>query len=191
MVEYFMHVPFEDLLNTLIKLHNMSPSQAKNAYSALTHIPCLSQIKFQPLLSPYKKLWNCSQEKYQAFWDAASVLQELGGLDLTSGAQHLNNATALQTAFLRVKCILLLRLLHLFRSDDLAQTLRSISFVGTTPYILVKRKGAKTYKWEALMDPPSLPHLSPWRAVQAYVEATSLQGRGDHYLFHCNPLIRH
>jgi hypothetical protein len=64
-------------------------------------------------------------------------------------------------------------LLGLHRSIDLTRTLRTVSFAGSVPFVLIKRKGWRSYKWEEVMSIPSHPHISPWHLMQKYVAMTS------------------
>jgi hypothetical protein len=43
---------FADVADSLIQLHRVSPSQARNAYSAVILLPPFQQIKFMSLLQP-------------------------------------------------------------------------------------------------------------------------------------------
>ena len=44
----------------IVQLHQVSPSQARNAYSAMLLIPGYSQLKFSSLLQMYRREWNHS-----------------------------------------------------------------------------------------------------------------------------------
>ena len=58
-------------------MHAFSPSNALNAYCALLLIPGYDQVKFHPLIAPYRKIWNKSEPKYTAFWDPMPVFMAL------------------------------------------------------------------------------------------------------------------
>ena len=132
-------------------------------YAALLQIPSLSPLRFQPLLSRVKKLWNSAVPKYVTFWDPKPVLQSF--VSRMQGDQSL--------CALRSKCILSLRLFMLYRSIDLARLYRKISFVGDQPYVSVQRKGWTHPRWEAVPRLPSLHDLCPWTALSTYVQATA------------------
>ena len=72
----------------LFELNGMSRSQAKNAYSAVLLIPGLDQIRFHPLLARYKREWNCSVERYGAFWDAQPMLFRLARVAVAEAQQE-------------------------------------------------------------------------------------------------------
>ena len=84
-------------------MHSFSPSNALNAYCALLLIPGFDQIKFHPLIAPYRKVWNKSEPKYAAFWDPMPVFMAF----LNTSYDH--NVVAQ----LRLKLILLWRFLGL------------------------------------------------------------------------------
>jgi hypothetical protein len=157
-----------EVISVLVKLHAWSPSQARNAYSALVLFPHLQALRFHQALVPYKKLWNCNVQKYASFWSAGDVLQALAATQLKPG----------DVAALRDRLILCCCLLALHRGVDLSRVVRTVSMVQGQPYILLKRKGWKTFKWEQVISLPQHPGISPWHLLQAYVQAT--QG-------HCDP----
>ena len=66
------------MASQILYLHKFSPSQARNAYSAMLLIPGWDQLKFCPLLNQCKRAWNYSQPKYSTFWDAEMVLKKIG-----------------------------------------------------------------------------------------------------------------
>ena len=59
--------PLPQLAALILNLHQVSPSQARNAYSELILIPGLDQLRFSPLLTKCKKLWSDSSAKYGIF----------------------------------------------------------------------------------------------------------------------------
>ena len=67
----------DQVVGALIQIFQYSQSQARNAYSAALCLPHLSQIRFNPLLTPYKWLWNVSTSKYSVFWDPLPLLQNI------------------------------------------------------------------------------------------------------------------
>ena len=122
----------------IVKLFDFSIAQARNAYSGIVQIPGLQDLRFCTLLNPLKRRWNVNVEKYAAFWDPAPLLFKLNNTPvLWNDAEHVKQ-----------RLIICCRLLQLHRSVDLARTLRNVAFAQGSPFLQVKRKGWKTYKWE-------------------------------------------
>ena len=87
-----------EVAGALLDLHKKSPSQARNAYSAVLLIPGFEQVRFHPVLAPYKRLWNTNLQKYGCFWDARPVIAKLAsaaGPEATpeEGVSHLRGLT--------------------------------------------------------------------------------------------------
>ena len=70
------NVTQDRVASAIIELNRSSPSQARNAYSAMCLIPGFHQLKFHPTLTPYKRQWNSNVEKYACFWAPHSLLQQ-------------------------------------------------------------------------------------------------------------------
>ena len=51
------HATLGQVASAIIKLHHLSPGQAKNAYRGRLLLPGFSALRFQPLLNPSKKFW--------------------------------------------------------------------------------------------------------------------------------------
>ena len=147
----------------IIALHQISPSQSRNAYSAMLLIPKFSQLRFVPILLPYKKLWNTSEARFATFWNANDVLKQLLHTPLNSNS----------VKDVRERLILVWRLFALARSVDLARILRSFTLVRNSPYVLIQRKGWKTCKWEQVITLPETPEISPWHLLTCYAKLTS------------------
>ena len=131
-----------------------------------------SGIRFNPLLTPFKKLWNSSTPTYATFWDPIPLLKRLADTTV---------AILLQV---RDGLPLCLRLLCLMRSVDCSRILRAVSIVNSAPFVLIKRKGQKRFQWEQLVIFPQFHSLCPWNLMQKYVEMTSQQApQGDPSLF--------
>ena len=168
----------EQIASGLIELHNYSPSQAKNAYSAILMLPGFYHLRFLPLLLPYKKLWNANVEKYGAFWDCTPMLLSLIQIAPPDPSHPSFRLLDLTLPELRERLIICSRLLCLFRSNDLANLIRSASILqGNVPFIKIRRKGWKTHKWERLISIPQFPQISPWHLIRAYVHKTSKHGK--------------
>ena len=163
-----------DAAQAIIKLHALSASDARNAYSALCLLPGFQGIRFSPLLYPFKKQWNVSNQKYATFWDPEPVLSFLKKRELKT----------LDLAQLRLQLIMLWRLLALHRGIYLARTVRTISQVGPDFFILWRRKGWKAEKWEQIIKIDSDKNISPWHVLKEYVERTASQVKaGDQLLW--------
>jgi hypothetical protein len=153
----------------ILRLGKFSLAQARNAYSGCLLIPGLSSLRFENLLTPLKRKWNCSTQKYSHFWDAFPLLRGLAAAPLTLERLSLSE--------LRLQLIIVCRLLCLHRGVDLAQMLRFCSTVGEKFFILIKRKGWKIHKWEEVPNIPSCPLISPKHLLEAYVAKTAHMGK--------------
>ena len=77
------HATLGQVAFAIITLHHLYPSQAKNAYSGMLLVPGFSALRFEPLLAPFKKLWNSSTQKYGTFWEPAELIQQLATTPLS------------------------------------------------------------------------------------------------------------
>jgi hypothetical protein len=107
--ESWRSLSLSQVASALISLHMQSPCQARNAYSAALLVPGFSQLRFLPVLQPYKRQWNSSVEKYATFWSPLSLLQQLVAEPLGT------NPTIVA---LRDRLLICCRLLLLHRSID-------------------------------------------------------------------------
>ncbi len=57
----------DQVAQAIIQLFQYSIPQARCAYSPMLLIPQFGQLRFHPLLRPYKRLWNQNVEKYGHF----------------------------------------------------------------------------------------------------------------------------
>jgi len=173
----FDEISNQDLAAAIIQIHQYSPSQARNAYSAALLVPGFQSLRFEPLLQPFKRLWNVSIEKYASFWSATNLLQKLAATPL---------APEPTLPVLRDRLILCCKLLLLHRSIDLSRVLRTTSMVEDTPFLMIKRKGWQQHKWEKILALPTMPHISPWHLIVQYVRKTSYMAKpGYPYFWHC------
>ena len=159
----------EQVADAIIQIFQVSPSQARNAYSGVLLIPGFSQLRFVSLLSPYKRLWNLNVEKYGTFYDPWPILLQLAKIKFSD---LISSLPALRRQF-----ILCSRFLCLYRSSDLANMKRCVSVVTERPFIKLRRKGQKFPKWERILSLPDWPQISPAHLLQAYVAATRRQGK--------------
>ena len=161
----------KDLVPYLLQLHDHSPNDARNAYSALLLLPGFSDLKFHPMLQKVKKAWNTSEPKYTDFWSMEPLLDKLS-------KQKLDWKNVKQ---LRIRLLLCLKFFHLMRSIDCARTQRTLSFLDDRPFILVQRKGWTQPRWEELIKNDRCTHFSPWHLLLKYVQLTKNQAQvGDH-----------
>jgi hypothetical protein len=160
----------DQIVDSIIQIFQISPSQARNAYSAVLLIPGVGEgVRFHPLLSPYKKDWNKNIEKYASFWDPLPLLRALQAQSLDTLKRDISS--------LRTQLILCCRLLCLYRSSDLANLQRVVSVLGKVPYIKIRRKGQKIFKWERVVSLPQFPQISPFHLLQLYVSLTRKMGK--------------
>ena len=106
-----LNMSLEEAASWLLRFAQHSPSQAKNAYSFLLLIPRWEKIQFTAGIRQAKKLWEKSGEKYGDFWDAYHLLENLRKCPLDWS----------DSAVVRDRSILVLRLLHLCSSIDLSR----------------------------------------------------------------------
>ena len=162
------HPTVQDVATALLTLHRLAPHEARNAYSACLLLPGFQSLRFSSLLGPMKKGWGASNPKYATFWDASPVLEHLAAVDTPLSALSLET--------LRSHLILSCRLLCLHRGIDLARTLRTVSFVGGRPFMLLQRKGWTHPRWEEILVLDNCPLLSPRHLIRAYVQRTLALG---------------
>jgi hypothetical protein len=134
-------------------------------------------LRFVPLIKACKKEWNTSVAKYADFWDAKAILQKLLCEPLHwQDAQQVRN-----------RAIILLRLLHLCRSIDLARSWRRQSHHQGSLWWWLQRKGARRPAFEKLMDfsstVPSLQRICPTAVLVQYVMLTSSLAKPGGKLF--------
>ena len=78
---------------------------------------------------------------------------------------------------LRNRLIIVWRLCQLYRSIDLARTVRTLSFCNGKCYVLTKRKNAKNYSWETVIDNHLPKGVNPRQLLTSYVEKTAHYGK--------------
>ena len=104
----------EDIAMEIMNLNKHTSAEARHAYSALLLLPQFGGLRFLPQLRECKRDWNTHQAKYSEFWSAQPIWHALQTAPLCwSSAQQV-----------RDRLILVLRLVHLFRSIDLHRSLR-------------------------------------------------------------------
>jgi hypothetical protein len=128
-----------DIVSSLMHLNKLSPSEARNAFAAMSLLPGFHHLSFHPLLKHVKRSWNNTVQKYSTFWDPLPILKTL---------QRDKSLRDLSVIELRIRIILLFRLLALHRGIDLARTQRTLSRVQEKMFILLQRKGWRSPRWE-------------------------------------------
>jgi hypothetical protein len=160
----------DELADAIVQLFQFSPAQARNAYSAVLLLPGVGMgVRFHPLLTPYKRRWNTNVEKYGVFWDPLPILRAMAQTPLAALKADLRT--------LRAHLIVTCRLLCLYRSIDLANLRRCVSVVDGIPFIQIKRKGRRCFKWERVVSLPQIPQVSPFHLIQEYVALTRRQAK--------------
>ena len=150
----------------ILRLAQVLPHTARNAFSAFCHIPGWEFLKFCQSIKQAKRLWGISESKYADFWDAKSIVEKLKKYPVNwASVQHV-----------RDRCILVLRLFHLCRSVDMAQASRTRTPSGAEVYWLLKRKGRPRASFEALIELPDR-NLSPKCLLLRYVALTQTVGK--------------
>ena len=151
------------MVSVLSMLFQHSMSQARSAYAAIVMFPSMSSLKFDPAIRAMKQQWNASSPQYAAFWCGTTVLQSLV-------AQPVNFRCRIQV---RNRLIIVWRLLHLYRSVDLAH-LRRLWAKGPNGelYIAAQRKGWLSYRWERVMVLPNHPNVCPLHLIVRYMHIT-------------------
>ena len=168
----------DQVADSIIQLFAFSPAQARNAYSAVLLIPGFGGVRFHPLLNAYKKLWNRNLEKYGSFWDPLPILLRLARTDYASLGVIVPpvwlglRPPPSPISALRTHLIICCRLLCLYRSSDLANIKRVVSVMGHVPYIKIRRKGQRVFKWERVVSLDFSPQISPFHLIQKYVALT-------------------
>ena len=137
----------DQIASILILMDKINTHEARNAFAACLLFPGMEMLRFVPIIKPLKKKWNVSLPKYADFWDASRLFVELKNkpIDWNSIVQ------------VRNRLIIIMRLVHLMRSVDLARTFRCISIQDGKHWILLQRKGAVKPQWEEVMQlhPPT------------------------------------
>ena len=135
-------------------------SHARHAYAALLLFPTLHQLRFEPSLKSIKKLWNVSVPKYSSFYDCRLLLATLMSTDFTVSEETL-----------RLRAIVTMRILSLFRGIDLARTTRDVQR-GAVYFVNSRRKGRLVHQRYPVhrLEPAS---ICPQRALDDYIAATA------------------
>ena len=153
----------DEVAGWLLRLNEFHPHEARNAYAGLILVPGWEGLRFSQIVKECKQDWNSSIPKYGDFWDARQLL-----LRLESEPLRWHDVRQV-----RDRCILLLRILHLCRSIDLARCFRKTSIFQGSQYFWLHRKGRRRPQWEPLMTLPGRAAISPSQVLNTYVRLTS------------------
>ena len=155
-----------DVAGLLLELHHVSPSQARNAYSACLLFPQLQGLKFSILLKTVKRSWYKSEPRYPTFYDATSIFCKFASQPL--------DRTNVESV--RLRLILVWRFLGLYRGVDLSRVYRVVSVVNGQGMVAVRRKGQKNVKFEKVLSLTD-ESVSPWHLLNLYVSLTATHAR--------------
>jgi integrase len=137
-----------------------SGSVARNAYSALLLLPCCHQLRYEPTMTPLKRRWNKNTPRYDVFYDIEPLLQKM-----------LDAPEPVDIVDVRLRAILLLRLLCMYRGIDLARTYRPIIVKQGVHFMSMLRKGKRKKQLYPL--PKIQPDkLNPIYWVEKYMDMT-------------------
>ena len=155
-----------DVARLLLGLHHVSPSQARNAYSACLLFPQLQGLKFSILLKTVKRSWYKSEPRYATFYHATAVFCKFA-------AQPLDRTNV---ESVRLRLILVWRFLGSYRGVDLSRVYRVVSVVNGQGMVAVRRKGQKNVKFERVLSLTD-ESVSPWHLLNLYVSLTAAHAR--------------
>ena len=134
-----------------------------SAYAAIVMFPSMSSLRFDPAIRAMKQQWNASSPQYAAFWCGTTVLRSLISQPVKFGCR----------IQVRNRLIIVWRLLHLYRSVDLAH-LRRLWAKGPNGelHIAAQRKAWLSYRWERVMVLPNHPTTCPLHPIVRYMHIT-------------------
>ena len=131
----------------LIKSFSILPanrrSYARQAYSALLLFPSLHLLRFEQSLKQLKRFWNVSTPRYSSFYDCRVLIKTLMSTDFTVSEEAL-----------RLRAIITMRVLSLFRGIDLARTSRDIERGAVVVECLLRALLALSFCTRAVRGPP-------------------------------------
>ena len=160
----FPDVGLPAVVSALSNLNLHSSSQQHSAFAALSMFHALNNLRFDPAIRAMRKFWNPSSPQHACFWSGKSLIVQLAEepIDLSSWRSQ------------RDRLIIVLRLLHLYRSIDLAPLLRlwATDPGGTSLFIAAKRKGWGAHRWERIMYFPERPLVYLATVLFRYIKVT-------------------
>ena len=127
--------------------------QARNLYSALVSHPACQQLRFESTLLRTKRQWNASAPTYDRFYNLHPILMRLQSAP-----------SPISEGEVRLRVIVLLRLLCLFRGCDLHTARRNIDR-SAQPWMLQSRRKGRVLYGATLRKYPSPPTLGLQRGT--------------------------
>ena len=127
----FPDVILPQVVNVLSTMHQVSPSQASSAYSALLKLPDLTLSSFDPAVRAFQRRWTTSVPKYVVFWKGEQLVAFLA-------AQKLDRSWKIHV---RARLIIVFRLVQLYRSSDLSNMFRNLATFDGRWFVPTRRKG--------------------------------------------------
>ena len=141
--------------------HNTSAAQARNLYASLLALPALEQLKFENSLKCAKRAWNSAKPKYDLYFGVETILHGF-----------IKGASPEMEEEVRQRCIVLLRLVCLFRGIDLERSHRNID-CRQQPWMLESMRKGRSY-WARYPIPCIWPReVNPQVWLDTYLEMTS------------------
>ena len=158
----FPDVTLPQVVNVLSTMHQVSPSQASSAYSALLKFPDLTSLSFDPAVRALRRRWTTSVPKYVVFWKGKQLVAFLAAqkLDLSSKVH------------VRARLIIVFRLFQLYRSFDLSNMLRVLATYDGKWFVPTRRKAWANLRWDRVMSIPSLPDFCQLTLLRLYLRLT-------------------
>ena len=140
-------------LATLVQRFSVhtSPYTARNLYSGLVLCPPCYALKFEVFLRKLKRQWNVSKPKYDSFYNVQDLLSGMISDPLPSSEEEV-----------RLRVILLLRFIALFRGCDIANSKRPIN-TSSQPWMLRTTRKGRMYEGSY-----PLIHLQPMQVDPQY-----------------------
>ena len=117
----FLNVRLPQVVNVLSTMHQVSPTQASSAYSALLKFPDLTSLSFDPAVRALRRRGTTSVPKYVVIWKGEQLVAFLA-------AQRLDHCPEVHV---RARLIIVFRLSQLYRSFDLSNMLRVLNLLAT------------------------------------------------------------
>jgi integrase len=155
-----------------------SGAHARNAYSALLLLPFCQQLKFEPSLMPLKRSWNKNAPRYDIFYDVEPLFQKM-----------LDGPVPTELADVRLRTILVLRLLCMYRGIDLARCHRELVVKQGVYFLSMLRKGKRQRQLYPIpqIQPDA---LNPLFWVRKYVEMTPELGPELFWALPCKDTVK-
>ena len=142
-------------------LHSYSAAQARNVYASFLALPYFEQLRYENLLKAAKRTWNASKPKYDHYFSVETILKAFCTEEPPEREEDI-----------RLRCILLLRLLCLFRGVDLERAHRNID-CAQQPWMLESKRKGRAY-WARYPVPCIWPeNVNPQVWLDQYLHCTA------------------